>query len=143
MKTLIKMAQLLLRRVNSSGDLLIEGEIIKEIGVDLNTKADTVVDAAGKFVLPGGIDQHTHYLFWHTARGHQRQAHHRFGRENVGSNGRGPDRRYNNYRRSHLVSAGHVHAGDAGIQKGKVRKGRYLLRFRYARQQHRDHRKDF
>ena len=63
MKTLIKNGTIVTAEGEFHGDLLIEGEIIKEIGVDLNTKADTVVDAAGKFVLPGGIDQHTHYLF--------------------------------------------------------------------------------
>src|SRR3954454_8642992 len=51
--------------VNADGtikaDLLIEGETIKEIraGIPANA-ADTVVDATGLLVLPGGIDAHTH-----------------------------------------------------------------------------------
>jgi dihydropyrimidinase len=42
-------------------DLLIEGETIKEIrsGIPANA-ADTVVDARGLLLLPGGIDAHTH-----------------------------------------------------------------------------------
>ncbi len=39
-------------------DILIEGEIIKEIGEDL--KGDEYVDAEDAYVIPGGIDPHTH-----------------------------------------------------------------------------------
>lgn len=39
-------------------DVLIEGEKIKEIG--LNLKGDEVIDATGAYVIPGGIDPHTH-----------------------------------------------------------------------------------
>lgn len=39
-------------------DVLIEGETIKQIGEDL--AADEYIDAAGAFVIPGGIDPHTH-----------------------------------------------------------------------------------
>ncbi|MGB8622143.1 MAG: dihydropyrimidinase [Paracoccaceae bacterium] len=39
-------------------DILIEGETIKEIGPDL--KGDEVIDAEGAYVIPGGIDPHTH-----------------------------------------------------------------------------------
>lgn len=39
-------------------DLLIEGEIIREIGEDL--KGDEYVDAEDAYVIPGGIDPHTH-----------------------------------------------------------------------------------
>jgi dihydropyrimidinase len=41
-------------------DVYIEGETIKQIGKDLQVKADTVIDAKGKLVIPGGIDPHTH-----------------------------------------------------------------------------------
>lgn len=45
-------------------DVLIEGEKIALIGEDLAGKhgivADTVLDARGKLVMPGGIDAHTH-----------------------------------------------------------------------------------
>ena len=39
-------------------DILIEGEHIAAIGPNL--KGDTVVDAEGAFIIPGGIDPHTH-----------------------------------------------------------------------------------
>ena len=39
-------------------DVLIEGETIKQIGEDL--KGDKYIDASGAYVIPGGIDPHTH-----------------------------------------------------------------------------------
>ncbi|MEP7131997.1 MAG: amidohydrolase family protein, partial [Acidobacteriota bacterium] len=42
------------------GDVLIEGERISMIGTALTMPADVTIDAAGKYVLPGGIDVHTH-----------------------------------------------------------------------------------
>ena len=42
------------------GDVLVEGERISTIGSALTMAADRVIDAAGKYVLPGGIDVHTH-----------------------------------------------------------------------------------
>jgi len=42
------------------GDVLIEDEKITTIGTALSMPADRVIDAAGKYVLPGGIDVHTH-----------------------------------------------------------------------------------
>jgi dihydropyrimidinase len=42
------------------GDVLVEGEKITTIGTALDMTADRVIDAAGKYVLPGGIDVHTH-----------------------------------------------------------------------------------
>src|SRR6201997_32573 len=41
-------------------DVLVEGERIALIGVDLDVAADRTIDAAGKYVLPGCIDPHTH-----------------------------------------------------------------------------------
>ena len=41
-------------------DLLVEGEIITVIGQNLNAAEHEVVDCAGKYLLPGGIDVHTH-----------------------------------------------------------------------------------
>lgn len=45
------------------GDVYIEDEKIVAIGENLTMDADEVVDASGKYVLPGGIDQHVHYTF--------------------------------------------------------------------------------
>ncbi len=43
-------------------DILIEGEKIVQIGVDLAVSSQaSVIDATGKFVLPGGVDVHTHF----------------------------------------------------------------------------------
>src|SRR5687767_4934985 len=42
------------------GDVFVEGEKITTIGTALGMNADRVIDAKGKFVLPGGIDVHTH-----------------------------------------------------------------------------------
>ncbi|MGD8974127.1 MAG: dihydropyrimidinase [Desulfobacterales bacterium] len=50
--------------VNSSGrykaDVFADGDKITAIGIDLDNPADDVVDAAGKYVIPGAIDPHTH-----------------------------------------------------------------------------------
>jgi dihydropyrimidinase len=51
--------------VNAEGeeraDVLVEGETIKAVGRDLPVPTGaTVVDAGGAYVLPGGIDPHTH-----------------------------------------------------------------------------------
>ncbi len=44
------------------GDLWIEGERIAEVGKDLAVPAGAqVIDAAGKYVMPGGVDVHTHF----------------------------------------------------------------------------------
>ena len=39
-------------------DVMIEGELIKQIGEDL--EGDEYIDAEGAYVIPGGIDPHTH-----------------------------------------------------------------------------------
>src|ERR1700730_12270415 len=41
-------------------DVLIEGSTIREVREHIDPKGHTVVDAAGLFVLPGGVDAHTH-----------------------------------------------------------------------------------
>lgn len=60
--------ELLIRRgrvVNADGardaDVRIVGETIAEVGANLTAPANArIVDAAGKLILPGGIDPHTH-----------------------------------------------------------------------------------
>jgi dihydropyrimidinase len=42
------------------GDVLIVDEKIAAIGTSLDGPADRTIDASGKYVLPGGIDVHTH-----------------------------------------------------------------------------------
>ena len=44
-------------------DIYAENGKIVEIGKNLTIQADTEVDATGKYVMPGGVDQHTHFNF--------------------------------------------------------------------------------
>src|SRR5215469_561164 len=41
-------------------DIFVNGSAIVLIGKDLVIDADKVIDAAGKLVIPGGVDPHTH-----------------------------------------------------------------------------------
>ncbi|MEM1362638.1 MAG: dihydropyrimidinase [Pseudomonadota bacterium] len=56
--TVIKGGTILTADHQYDADVLIEGETIKEIGLDLS--GDTVIDASDAYVIPGGIDPHTH-----------------------------------------------------------------------------------
>ncbi|OQY80442.1 MAG: dihydropyrimidinase [Anaerolineae bacterium UTCFX3] len=61
MTTLIKNGTLITASETFEADILIEGEKIARIGLDLEPGAANVVDASGKFVAPGGVDPHTHF----------------------------------------------------------------------------------
>src|SRR6476660_1240130 len=60
MRTLIKNGTVVTATDQYKGDILVDGETISVIGTALDIHADKVIDAAGKYVLPGGIDVHTH-----------------------------------------------------------------------------------
>src|ERR1700726_880319 len=60
MRTLIKNGTVVTATDQYRGDVLVEDEKIAVIGTSLDIQADTVIDAAAKYVLPGGIDVHTH-----------------------------------------------------------------------------------
>jgi dihydropyrimidinase len=60
MTTLIKNGTVVTATDLYAGDVLIDGERIATIGSSLTMTADRVIDALGKYVLPGGIDVHTH-----------------------------------------------------------------------------------
>jgi len=60
MRTLIKNGTIVTAVDQYQGDVLVEDEKIAVIGMSLDVLADTMIDAAGKYVLPGGIDVHTH-----------------------------------------------------------------------------------
>src|SRR5262249_47010819 len=62
MTTLIKNGTVVTATDMTPADVLIDGERIQAIGVGLGdaVTADTVIDATGRYVMPGGIDVHTH-----------------------------------------------------------------------------------
>lgn len=46
---------------SSPADVRFEGETITSIGENLRQPADTLIDATGCYLFPGGIDPHTHF----------------------------------------------------------------------------------
>ncbi len=65
MSVLIKNGTVVSATGTISADVLVEGEKIaavlaRDSGGPVAERADEVIDAAGKYVLPGGIDVHTH-----------------------------------------------------------------------------------
>src|ERR687894_717608 len=60
MKTLIKHGRVVTAVDDYRADILVDGETVSVIGAKLEMEADRVIDAAGRLVLPGGIDPHTH-----------------------------------------------------------------------------------
>ena len=61
--TLIRKGTIVTTSNEYVGDVLLEQGKIAAIGEHLDMNADHVVDAEGKYVLPGGIDQHVHFSF--------------------------------------------------------------------------------
>src|SRR5437667_8056221 len=59
-RTLIKSGTVVTAADLYKGDVLIEDEKIALIGTKIDVQADKIIDASGKYVLPGGIDCHTH-----------------------------------------------------------------------------------
>ena len=55
-RTLIKNGTVVTATDQYKGDVLVEDEKITVIGSSLDMHADKVIDASGKYVLPGGID---------------------------------------------------------------------------------------
>ena len=60
MSVLIRGGRIVTAADDYVADLYIEDETISLIGESLDLAADRVIDAAGKYVLPGCIDPHTH-----------------------------------------------------------------------------------
>src|SRR5690242_2455679 len=60
MSILIKGGTIVTATDEYTGDVFIDGDKITTIGTSLDVPADKVIDAKGKYVLPGGIDVHTH-----------------------------------------------------------------------------------
>ena len=61
MTTLIKNGTLITASETFTADILIEGESISQIGKNLQHPNAQMIDVAGKFITPGGVDPHTHF----------------------------------------------------------------------------------
>ena len=59
--TLIKNAFVVNEGLTECKDVFIQDGIISKIGVDLNEKADEVIDAKGLYLMPGVIDDQVHF----------------------------------------------------------------------------------
>ncbi|HEY8236724.1 MAG TPA: dihydropyrimidinase [Gaiellaceae bacterium] len=60
MSILIKGGRVITAADDYVGDVFVEDERISLIGESLDIHADRTIDASGKYVLPGGVDPHTH-----------------------------------------------------------------------------------
>src|ERR687887_427094 len=60
MSVLIKGGRIVTAADDYVGDVFIEDETVSQIGESLAVQADKTIDARGKYVLPGGVDPHTH-----------------------------------------------------------------------------------
>ncbi len=60
MSILIKGGRVITAADDYVADVYVEDERISLIGESLDQAADKVIDASGKYVLPGGVDPHTH-----------------------------------------------------------------------------------
>jgi dihydropyrimidinase len=60
MSVLIKGGRILTAADDYVADIYVEDETITLIGESLDQQADKVIDASGKYVLPGCVDPHTH-----------------------------------------------------------------------------------
>ncbi|HEX9006543.1 MAG TPA: dihydropyrimidinase [Bacteroidota bacterium] len=60
MSTMVRGGRLITAEQDYSADVYIQDDKITAIGADLAMQADTVIDARGRYVIPGGIDVHTH-----------------------------------------------------------------------------------
>jgi len=63
MRTLIANGTIVTADGSYEADVLVDGEAIAQIGASLTAAgvtADETIDASGKYVIPGGIDAHTH-----------------------------------------------------------------------------------
>ncbi|ERI94951.1 dihydropyrimidinase [Clostridiales bacterium oral taxon 876 str. F0540] len=60
MSTIIKNGTIITASDTYIADIHIDGDTIKQIGVNLPINNHEVIDATGRYVIPGGIDVHTH-----------------------------------------------------------------------------------
>jgi dihydropyrimidinase len=60
MSLLIKNGRVITAVDDYMADVFIENQTVSVIGERLTMEADTVIDATGKYLFPGGVDPHTH-----------------------------------------------------------------------------------
>jgi dihydropyrimidinase len=60
MSVLIKGGRVVTADGDRVADVYVEDETVAQVGESLEVQADRVIDATGKYVLPGGVDPHTH-----------------------------------------------------------------------------------
>lgn len=60
MRTLIKNGTIVNESSTFQGDVLLEDDLIQSIGTHLSAPDAEIIDATGKYVLPGAVDVHTH-----------------------------------------------------------------------------------
>ncbi len=60
MSVLIKNGRIVTAAEEYDADIFVEQDKISLIGSTLSVTADKIIDASGKYVIPGGIDPHTH-----------------------------------------------------------------------------------
>ncbi len=61
MPVLVKGGRIITATDDYVADILIEGEVVTQIGRSLDVRADQVIDASGRYVFPGMVDPHTHF----------------------------------------------------------------------------------
>jgi dihydropyrimidinase len=60
MSTLIKNGRIITAEQDYVADIYVEKDKVTTLGANLTLQADKVIDAKGKYIIPGGIDVHTH-----------------------------------------------------------------------------------
>jgi dihydropyrimidinase len=60
LRTLIKDGTVVTATETLNADVLVEDEKVSAIALNLDVEADTVIDATNRYVMPGGVDPHTH-----------------------------------------------------------------------------------
>ncbi len=60
MTIIIKNGKIVTSKDTYAGELLIEEGIIKQIGTNIEKDDAEIIDACGNYIIPGGIDVHTH-----------------------------------------------------------------------------------
>jgi dihydropyrimidinase len=60
-KTLIRNGTVVTATETLDADVLVEDQRVVAVALDLDVEADTVLDATDRYVIPGGVDVHTHF----------------------------------------------------------------------------------